>query len=990
MPQSSNPLNPKKYYFIDTSFNLMMKRRIYHVLLISSTYDSFMLEEDGRIDETIFMEYVSLSLRYPPQFIKVTSEQEAFEALEDKNIELVISMLNIEHTDTFDLAIRIKNKYPKIPIVVLTPFSREVNLKLAEKNLSAIDYVFCWLGNADILLAIIKLIEDRMNIDNDVKQGVQAILLVEDSIRFYSSYLPNIYRILLKQSKTFMTEGLNEHQKMMRMRGRTKILLATNFEEAVKMWEKYKNNLLGIITDVSFKRDGETDKNAGINFVKKVRAEDEYMPVLFQSSDAENEVIAKEMKVGFLDKLSKTLSIELRNYINEFFSFGDFIFIDPNNGREITRATDLKSLQDKIFEIPDDSLMYHMVRNHFSKWLNARALFPIAEMFREVSVKEFADDMDEAKRYLFDSITAFRINKAKGVIADFDRERYDEYLQFARIGEGSIGGKARGLAFLDSLIKRNRLTDKYDGVVISIPRTVVLGTDVFDEFMEDNNLFEIALSERSDKDILARFVKARLPFRIHEDLYAFISCINNPIAVRSSSLLEDSHYQPFAGIYSTYMIPNIKFNERIMIEKLSEAIKSVYASAYFKDSKSYMAATLNMIDEEKMGIVLQEVTGRQYGDRFYPAISGVARSINFYPIAPEKPEDGIANIAFGLGKYIVDGGMGLRFSPKYPKKILQLSTPELALSETQKTFYALDLKPESFTPNIDDTVNLLKLKIKDAEDDPALRLVASTFDYDSHQLKEGTLYPGKRIISFSQLLNHETFPLAEILQKVLNIGQREMSKAVEIEFAVNLDMPQGEPRIFSLLQIRPIAGRDQTIHLDPDKIRAEDSLLISNSALGNGIIKGIRDFVYVKPDVWNASKSPEIALRLEKLNDTFLSEKKNYILVGPGRWGSSDPWLGIPVRWPQISASRVIVESGLENYRIDPSQGTHFFQNLTSFRVGYFTINPFNRDGFYDVEYLSAMPAHYEDEYIRHIRFEKPIRVEIDGKKNFGVVYKPS
>ncbi|MEI6455704.1 MAG: PEP/pyruvate-binding domain-containing protein [bacterium] len=989
MPQSTNPLNPKKYYFIDTSFNLMMKRRIYHVLLISSTYDSFMLEEDGRIDETIFMEYVSLSLRYPPQFIKVTSEEEAFEALEDKNIELVISMLNIEHTDTFDLAIRIKNKYPKIPIVVLTPFSREVNLKLAEKNLSAIDYVFCWLGNADILLAIIKLIEDRMNIDNDVKQGVQAILLVEDSIRFYSSYLPNIYRILLKQSKTFMTEGLNEHQKMMRMRGRTKILLATNYEEAVKMWEKYKNSLLGIITDVSFKLEGETDKQAGIRFVKKVRAEDEYMPVLFQSSDAENEAVAREMKVGFLNKLSKTLSIELRNYINEYFSFGDFIFIDPNNGREITRATDLKSLQDKIFEIPDDSLMYHMVRNHFSKWLNARALFPIAEMFREVSVKEFADDMDEAKRYLFDAITAFRINKAKGVIADFDRERYDEYLQFARIGEGSIGGKARGLAFLDSLIKRNRLTVRYDGVVVSIPRTVVLGTDVFDEFMEDNNLFEIALSERSDKDILARFVKARLPFRIHEDLYAFISCINNPIAVRSSSLLEDSHYQPFAGIYSTYMIPNIKFNERIMIEKLSEAIKSVYASAYFKDSKSYMAATLNMIDEEKMGIVLQEVTGRQYGDRFYPAISGVARSINFYPIAPEKPEDGIANIAYGLGKYIVDGGMGLRFSPKYPKKVLQLSTPELALSETQKTFYALDLKPESFTPNIDDTVNLLKLKIKDAEDDAALKLVASTFDYDSHQLKEGTLYPGKRIISFSQLLNHETFPLAEILQQVLEIGQREMSKPVEIEFAVNLDLPGGEPKIFSLLQIRPIAGRDQTINLDPESVSHENSLLISNSALGNGVIKGIRDFVYVKPDVWNASKSPEIALRLEKLNDIFLSEKKNYILVGPGRWGSSDPWLGIPVRWPQISASRVIVESGLENYRIDPSQGTHFFQNLTSFRVGYFTINPFSRDGFYDVDYLAAMPAHYEDEYIRHVRFEKPIRVEIDGKKNFGVVYKP-
>jgi CheY-like chemotaxis protein len=989
MAVHQNALDPKKYYFIDTSFNLLMKRRIYQILLISSTYDSFMLEEDGRIDETIFLEYVSLNLRYPPQFLKVTSEEEAFEVLEDKRIELVISMLNIEKTDTFDLAMRIKRQYPKIPIVVLTPFSREVNLKLAEKDLRAIDYVFSWLGNAGILLAIIKLIEDKMNIEQDVLQGVQAILLVEDSIRFYSSYLPNIYKILLKQSKTFMTEGLNEHNKMLRMRGRTKILLATNYEEAVKMWEKYKNNLLGIITDISFMRAGQTDKTAGIKFVEKVRDEDQYMPVLFQSTDTEYEEVARNLKVGFLNKNSKTLSIELRNYITEYFSFGDFIFIDPKNGREITRAVDLKSLQDKIFEIPDDSLLYHMQRNHFSKWLNARALFPIAEMFREVSVTTFADDMDQAKRYLFDAITAFRINKAKGVIADFDRDRYDEYLQFARIGEGSIGGKARGLAFLDSLIKRNRLTDKYDDVVVTIPRTVVLGTDIFDEFMEENNLYEIALSDRTDKEILTRFVKSRLPFRIHEDLYRFISCVNNPIAIRSSSLLEDSHYQPFAGIYSTYMIPNIKFNERVMIDKLSEAIKSVYASAYFKDSKSYMAATLNMIDEEKMGIVLQEVTGRQYGDRFYPAVSGVARSINFYPIAPEKPEDGIANIAFGLGKYIVDGGNGIRFSPEYPRKILQLSTPELALSETQKFFYALDLRPESFSPDIDDTVNLMKLRIKDAEQDSVLRQVASTFDYDSNQLKDGMMGEGKRIITFSQLLNHGSFPLAEILKQVLEIGQREMSKPVEIEFAVNLDMPKGQPKIFSLLQIRPIAGRDETIHIKPESIKKDDTLMISHTALGNGIIKDIFDIVYVKPASFDASKSMDMAIRLEKVNERFLGEKKYYVLVGPGRWGSSDPWLGIPVKWPQISAARVIVESGLEHYRIDPSQGTHFFQNLTSFRVGYFTINSYINEGFYDLEFLNEQPAFFEDEYIRHIRFGNPIRIEIDGKKNFGVVFKP-
>jgi CheY-like chemotaxis protein len=919
----------------------------------------------------------------------VTSEEEAFEVLEDKRIELVISMLSIEKTDTFDLAIRIKNKFPKIPIVVLTPFSREVNIKLSEKNLSAIDYVFSWLGNADILLAIIKLIEDRMNIDQDVQLGVQVILLVEDNIRFYSSYLPNIYKIIYRQSKGFITEGLNEHQKMVRMRGRPKIVLATNYEEAIRIFEKYKNNLIGIISDIGFKKEGEIDKAAGIKFVKKVREQDKFTPILLQSSEAENKAIAQELQVGFINKLSKTLSLELRNFINDNFSFGDFVFVDPKTGREITRAVDLKSLQDKIFEIPDDSLLYHMQRNHFSKWLNARALFPIAEMFKEISVKEFSD-IDEAKRYIFDSITAFRINKAKGVISEFDRGRYDEYLSFARIGQGSIGGKARGLAFLDSLIKRNRLTDKFDNVIISIPRTVVLGTDIFDEFMEENKLHEIGLSDLSDKEILHHFVKARLPFRVHEDLYTFISCVNNPIAIRSSSLLEDSHYQPFAGIYSTYMIPNLRFNERLMIEKLSEAIKSVYASTFFKDSKAYMTATLNVIDEEKMGIVLQEVTGMQYGDRFYPAISGVARSINFYPIAPEKPEDGIANIAFGLGKYIVDGGNGLRFSPRYPKKILQLSTPELALSETQKTFFALDLHPEAFTPNPDETVNLLKLKVKDAEDDGVLKLVASTFDYNSNSVKDGIMGTGKRIITFSPLLNHHTFPLAEILQTVLDIGQKEMGKHVEIEFAVNLDLPKDEPRIFSLLQIRPIVGKNTTVNLKLDEIRPKDTIILSNTALGNGIIKDIRDFIYIKPDAFNASKSQEIANKLESINERFVAGKNNYVLVGPGRWGSADPWLGIPVRWPQISAARLIVESGLENYRIDPSQGTHFFQNLTSFHVGYFTINPYIKDGYYDLAYLSGQPAFYEDEYIRHIRFENPVRIEIDGKKNIGVVYKPS
>ncbi|MEA5110452.1 hypothetical protein SDC9_15379 [bioreactor metagenome] len=989
MQSSPYALLAKKFYFDDTAFINLMKKRIYNVLLIASNYDSFVLEGDGRIDEQIFIEYVSLSLRYPPQFIQVSSEAEAMKVLENQNIDLIITMLSMGKSENFDSAKRIKAQYPQKPIVVLTSFSREVTLTLANEDLSVIDYVFCWLGNADILLAIIKLIEDRMNAENDVKEvGVQVILLVEDSIRFYSSYLPNIYKIIFKQSKAFMTEGLNEHQMMLRMRGRPKILLATNYEEAVSYYEKYKNNLLGIITDTSYPRNGSEDRQAGIRLVEKVKRDDEFMPILMQSSDLTNSEVARSLRVGFLHKQSKTLSIELRNFIKQYFAFGDFVFVDPDTRLEVARAADLKALQQKIFEIPDNSLAYHIYRNHVSKWLYARALFPLAELFRDLRPGDFSD-LDEIRRFIFDAIATFRLNKARGIIAEFNRESFDEYLSFTRVGQGSIGGKARGLAFLDSMIKRNRLLDKWPGVIVTIPRTVVLGADIFDEFMEDNNLYKIALSDLSDEEILDHFIAGRLPFRLHEDLYTFISVVNKPIAVRSSSMLEDSYYQPFAGIYSTYMVPNFVNDERMTIENLSNAIKSVYASAFFRDSKSYMTATSNVIDEEKMAIVLQEVTGTQYGDRFYPTLSGVARSINFYPIDPEKPEDGIANIALGLGKYIVDGGLTLRFSPRYPRKVLQLSTPEFALRETQKHFYALDLRPGTFMPSTDDSSNLQRLNIRDGESDGSLKNIISTFDYESNMLRDGMFGSGKRIVTFSNILTHNVFPLAEILATVLETGQREMSKPVEIEFAVDLNRPKGTPALFNLLQIRPIVDNREAIEAHLEDVVEKDAVIYAHHALGNGIIRDVYDIVYIKPESFNPAANKETALRVGKLNENFLSEKRNYVLVGPGRWGSNDPWLGIPVKWPQISAARVIVESGLEHYRIDPSQGTHFFQNLTSFRVGYFTINPFLKDGHYDLDFLASQNPFYEDEVIRHIRFEQPLVIMIDGKKNLGVVMKP-
>ncbi|RLD38709.1 MAG: phosphoenolpyruvate synthase [Bacteroidetes bacterium] len=989
MPSYSSIIKSGNADFAETSFSNLMKKRIYHVLLLSSAYDAFILEDDGRIDEQIFNEYVSLNLRYPPQFILVTDEDEAFKIMEEQNIDLVITMLSAEKESTFDFAANFKKEYPDIPIVALTPFSREVSLRFDKEKTQVFDYVFSWLGNADLLLAIIKLIEDKMNAEYDINEiGVQAIILVEDSVRFYSSYLPNIYKIIFTQSKQFMQEGLNEHQKMLRMRGRPKILFATTYEDAINLYDKFHDNLLGVITDMSYKHYGIRNQFAGLNLCRHIKTNNKYTPLLIQSSDANNILFAKEIKVGFLHKHSKKLLRDLRQFIIKHFAFGPFEFIDPHTHNVVEKAADLKEMQDKLYLIPDASLRYHITRNHFSKWLNARALFALANVFKQVSVQDF-DNLDDARHFLFQMMQHFRISKGRGVIAEFNRDNYDEYLIFTRMGNGSIGGKARGLAFLDSLIKRNKLLSKFPDVLISIPRTVVLSTDFFDEFMESNDLYKIALSEVDDKKILDSFVSAPLPEIVIKNLLAFIKIVRKPIAVRSSSLLEDSHYQPFAGIYSTYMIPNLPENPDKMIQMLSLAIKSVYASAYFKSSKAYMTATSNLIDEEKMSIVFQEVTGSSHENVFYPSFSGVARSINFYPIEPEKPEDGIANIAIGLGKQIVEGGQTLRFSPKYPKKILQLSSPDQALRETQKEFYALDLNPKSFFASTDDGVNIKYIRVRDINSEWGMDKLMSTYDFQNNIIREGTGHKGKKIVTFANILKHNTFPLAEILSDILDIGEREMNTPIEIEFAVNFNKTLKDPSVFNILQIRPIVSQKEYISKDLSSIKKEDTLIYSKSALGNGVISDLHDFIFVKPETFDASKSTEIAEHINEINKRLTDEERYYILIGPGRWGSKDSWLGIPVKWPYISNARIIVESGLENYRIDPSQGTHFFQNLTSFRVGYFTINPFIDDGYYDLDYLNKMPVYYEDEFIKHIRFEEALRAEIDGKNTLGVVYKP-
>ena len=980
--------NFNQLYLKDTSFANLMQKRIFNVLLIASRYDAFMLEEDGRVDEQIFFEYVSLNLSSPPRVKQVNNFDHAFYELSSKRYDLVITMPGIEKSDTFEQCKNIKEKYPDIPIVVLTPFSREVSQRIGNEDLSGVDYVFSWLGNADLLLAIIKLIEDKMNAEEDIKSvGVQMILLVEDSIRFYSSILPHLYKFVLKQSQIFSTEALNEHEQMLRMRGRPKIKLARTYEEAIAIYNKYSNNVLGIVSDVSFKHNGVKDKKAGIEFCSYVREHDEFVPIIIESSEIENQTMALNLNACFLDKNSKKLPVDLRKTILRNFGFGDFEFVDPDSGEVLYTVRNLKDLQNTIMSVPDDSLYFHGSRNHISRWLYSRAMFPIAELLRRKAFTDISESQ-EVRELIFNAIVQYRKMKNRGVVAVFKRDRFDKYSNFARIGQGSLGGKGRGLAFIDSLIKRHPILEDYQGVNVTVPKTVVLCTDIFDEFMEANNLYQVALSDLPDDQILRYFLRAKLPDKLIEDFLAFFDVVRRPIAIRSSSLLEDSHYQPFAGIYSTYMIPYLE-DKYEMLRMLSDSIKGVYASVFYADSKAYMTATSNVIDQEKMAIILQEVVGTQYDDRYYPSFSGVGRSLNYYPINDEKAEDGVVDLAIGLGKYIVDGGRSLRFSPKHPRNVLQTSTLDLALSDTQTRFYALDLKNMQESFSVDDSFNLLKLHMREAEKDGSLRLMVSTFDPYDQIMRDGYYVGGRKVVTFANILQHDAFPLAELLSMMLEFGSKEMGRHVEIEFAGTLPSEENKQGTLYWLQIRPIVDtkemRDDEVFDLPD----EQTILKSNSALGHGIMNDLYHIVYVKTKDFNSSNNMLIAREIEKINRRFVEKGENYILVGPGRWGSSDTALGIPVKWPHISNARLIVESALKNYRIEPSQGTHFFQNLTSFGVGYFTINPFMNDGFFDEAYLEGFEAEEETRFLRVIQFEKPVVVKINGKKNIGLVLKP-
>lgn len=987
-----NRSDPDKNIFNDVeqvSFEKLMSRRISEILLICNEYDAFMLEEDGRIEERVFNEYSSLHLRFPPHFNRVDSYRSALALMKKKNFDLVITIHNSGSWNAFKINSDLKKIFPEKPMVILAPFSRKI-LTLSDIDVkhTSSDYIFSWLGDTGIMVAIIKLIEDKMNADDDISTaGVQVIILVEDSIRYYSSYLPVLYETIFEQTLHVMSEDLNDHQKNLRMRGRPKILLATNYEQALSLYKKYKKNVLGVITDVEYGKNSSLDRSAGFRLCGQIRKYDRDIPLLVQSSIEENRKKAEKYNAGFINKQSETLLNKIGSFVKANFGFGEFRFIDTKTNKVIVTASNLRELHLALKTVPGETIKYHASRNHFSKWLRARTLFQLADIIKPQKIENF-DNMEDLRNYLVEVIRVFRKSSAKGIIAQFSRENFDELSGFARIGQGSIGGKARGLAFMDSVLKKKRKSYSYYGLEISIPQTVVLATDVFNEFMTENSLYETAYSDAGDTAIMKKFLEYDLPEWVKEKLLKFLSSNDYPLAIRSSSLLEDSYYQPFAGIYATYMIPNNSRDTDKRLNDLTDAVKCVYASTFYEGAKKYLKATKNVIEEEKMAVIIQRISGIKHGSRFYPTFSGVARSINDYPIGYEKHDISIANIAAGLGKTIVDSEISLRFSPSSPNNVIQFSSAEFALKYSQKHFYALNLRSMSFKPDINESRNLLKLDVYDGVEDGAFDNIVSSYDHASNIIRDTYDHPGSKILTFANILKRETFPLSTILIDLLQTLSERMSNPVEIEFAVNFD-PESESNSFHLLQVRPIVSGFESGQINISSLDNSETIIKSYSSLGNGVLEDIHDLVYIVPEKFNPAKTTEIASKIKLLNRKFLEQNKNYILIGPGRWGTSDPWLGIPVRWEDVSQAAVIVEAGQKDFIVQQSQGSHFFHNITTFGIFYLSVNPFLKDGYFDTEYLAQIKAEYEDDFIRHISTKKPIIIKSDGKNGHGVILKP-
>ncbi len=972
-------------------FQKLMKFKIREILLVSSLYDYYLFEEDGRLYELIRQEYQILNLSQAPEITHCTTGEEAIELAKKENqFDLIITTLHIEDMHVVKFAQKVREEDITIPIILLAYDNRERKELVSNYDTSVFDKIFIWQGDYRLLIGIIKYVEDKMNVENDTSSvGVQVIILVEDNVKFYSSYLPIVYTEILRQSQRLISEGVNLTHKFLRMRARPKILLCTTYEEAWSYFEKYEEYILGIITDINFRRNGVKDPEAGLLFAREVKAKHRDIPILLQSSNVELAEKAYEAGASFIQKGSPRLLHELHDFLMNNFSFGDFVFQLPD-GTEVARASDLITLEEQIHKVPDESLIYHAEGNHFSKWLKARTEFWLAHKLRPRKVTDYKS-ASELRSSLIDSIRKYLDYRQRGIITEFNNETFDPKNSFARIGSGSLGGKARGLGFINILINHNKIRNKFEGVELTVPSAVVITTDVFDQFLSKNKLESFALNETDDEEITRRFINAKkFPKDILKKLEEYLEIVKEPLAVRSSSLLEDSQFQPLAGVYNTYMIPNNNPSLKMRLEELIVSIKCVYASTFFKKAKDYMKATSYRLEEEKMAVIIQRLVGAKRGHRFYPDFAGVGKSYNFYPIPPQKSVDGIALVALGLGKWVVDGGNSVRFCPKYPKHLLQFFSTKETIRNTQQEFFALDLdaklnRDEYTTP--DEFVK--RYRLSTAEEDQTLYHLGSTYSFENDAVYDGVSRQGTRVITFAPILKHKIFPLPEILDLLLDMGTWGMGVPVEIEFAVNMKVPPGEKKEFAMLQMRPLVISYEFEELDIEDVETSDLICQSKQVLGNGAIDGIHDIVVVDIQKFDRSKSREVAAEVSLINSKLLDQKRSYILIGVGRWGSLDPWLGIPVTWDQISGASVIVESGFKDLTVTPSQGSHFFQNITSFRIGYFTVDSSFNNGFIDWDWLSQAKSVEEKNYTRHLQFDESISVKINGRQNKGVILKP-
>jgi len=973
-------------------FENLMPFRVRDILLVSSLYDSFILREDGRLNELLIGESLELNLQQIPGITQVSTGVEALAiARSSPRFNLIVTNLEVGDMDAARLAREVKKAGLDIPVVVLAYDYRELKNFVARNPATDIERVFLWQGNVRMLIAIVKYIEDKRNAQHDTAAiGVPVILVVEDNIRYYSSFLPVIYTELITQSRRVIREGINVAHKLLRMRARPKILLASNYEQAEELVMKYQPYLLGVVSDVEFPCGGVLSAEAGFELAKLIRADVPDVPIVLQSSRTQFRERAHAEGLSFLRKRSPTLLADLRRFLTEQFGFGDFVFRLPNLS-EVGRATDLSALETMLQTVPAESIMYHAQSNHFSHWLMARTEFVLAQKLRPRKVSDF-ESLEHLRRDLIASIADYRSEQSEVLIGDFSSAALastDAF--FLRIGGGSLGGKARGLAFMRHLLCKHRVQQLFPGVRVTVPPAVVLATDVFDRFINENGLADFALHCSDDQEIQQRFLDATFPASVRENLLEFLAEVHYPLAVRSSSLLEDSQYQPFTGVYETFMLANQDADLSTRLEQLMEAIKRVYASTFSQHAKAYVRATPYRLEEEKMAVILQQVVGTVHRERFYPDFSGVVRSYNFYPVPPMSYGDGIAAVVLGLGRAVVDGGKSLSFCPRYPRHLVQFSSVEDILANSQSDFLALELN--HIQRSEDDSVAALRevrFGLDAAEADGTLHQVGSTYSADNHAVYDGLSRPGVRLVSFAGVLKHDVFPLAPLLDQLTTMGEDAFGRPVEIEFAVRLRSRVGDAAEFGFLQIRPLVPSREGEDLHMDVVDRASLVCQSSKVLGNGRISDLRDVVVVDFHRFERGRSQEVARGVAHFNAKLSQEEKPYLLIGVGRWGSTEPWLGIPVEWDEISGARVIVEAGFRDFRVIPSQGSHFFQNLTAFQVGYFTVNPDAGEGFVDWQWLTSTPAIEEDGCVRHLRFEDPITVVMNGKTSQGLIFKPA